>query len=94
MAKVRIQVTGKVQGVFFRQSARQQAKALKLVGWIKNLPDGSVLSEAIGTERELLEFISWCKKGPSRAQVSNTVVEWLEKADSIIPLAEEFEITG
>ncbi len=96
MAKVRILITGKVQGVFFRQSARQQAKTLKLGGWIKNLPDGNVLSEAMGVESSLLEYIAWCKTGPARAQVTNTIVEWLENKEDgfIMPLAQEFEITG
>jgi acylphosphatase len=95
MAKVRILITGKVQGVFFRHSARQQAKILELGGWIKNLPDGNVLSEVTGPETSLLEYISWCKKGPPQAQVANTVITWLENTDDglITPLAKEFNIT-
>src|SRR5580704_3013179 len=60
MTKIKVQVFGKVQGVFFRHSARQQALALHLSGWIKNLSDGSVLCEAQGEEQLLLEFIAWC----------------------------------
>ncbi len=95
MVKVRILITGKVQGVFFRQSARQQAKTLKIGGWVKNLPDGSVLSEAVGPENSILEYIAWCKKGPQRAHVSNTVVKWLENTedDTLTPLPGEFDIT-
>jgi acylphosphatase len=94
MPKVRILITGKVQGVFFRQSARQQAKSLKIGGWVKNLPDGSVLSEAAGTETSLSEYICWCKKGPPRARVTNTVIEWLNQdQSSTIPVLTDFEIT-
>ena len=94
MPKVRILITGKVQGVFFRQSAYQQANTLKIRGWIKNLPNGNVLSEALGTESSLLHYIAWCKKGPPRAQVTNTITEWLEiENDSLITtLIEEFNI--
>ena len=78
MAKIKLQVFGKVQGVFFRHSARQQAKLLNLVGWIKNLSDGSVLCEADGEKILLLEFIEWCKRGPEKAEVKNVTVQWLE----------------
>ena len=96
MAKVRILITGKVQGVFFRQSACQQAKILKIAGWIKNLPDGSVLSEAIGLKSALFSYISWCKNGSPRAQVANTIIEWLENEDSDVmtPITREFKITN
>ncbi len=89
MAKIKVRITGKVQGVFFRHSAREQAEALKINGWIKNQPDGSVLSEASGPRESLLSFIAWCKQGPPRANVEDVNVEWLEdkettnKSDSI-----------
>jgi len=85
MAKIKVQVFGKVQGVFFRHSARQQALSLGLNGWVKNLPDGSVLSQAQGTKKSLLEFIAWCKQGPQRAQVQNLEVEWLDEKDENQP---------
>jgi len=93
MAKVRIQIAGKVQGVFFRHSARQQAKTMKISGWIKNLSDGSVLCEAIGLEKSLLDFITWCKQGPPHAQVTNTVVEWLDDQKQALDPA-DFQIIG
>lgn len=93
MAKIRILITGKVQGVFFRQSASREAKKLNISGWIKNLPDGSVLSEAIGPENLLSDFISWCKKGPQRAEVTNTTVEWLNTQEDI-PAIKQFDIIG
>ncbi|MBK7888769.1 MAG: acylphosphatase [Bacteroidetes bacterium] len=53
MVAVRIIVTGKVQGVFFRQSALSKALDLKLRGFVMNQPDGSVLIEAIGEEENI-----------------------------------------
>ncbi len=69
-AHYRIIVKGKVQGVFYRASAKQEAEALQITGFAKNQPDGSVLIEAEGDEASLQEFIAWCKIGPSHAQVS------------------------
>ncbi len=96
MAKIKVQVTGKVQGVFFRHSARQQARSLNLTGWVKNLSDGSVLCQAAGPKQSLLTFIAWCKRGPQRAEVKNIEVEWLienddnqvEKDEKMLPNAD------
>ncbi len=91
MPKLRIQIIGKVQGVFFRQSAKQQAKTMNIGGWIKNLPDGNVLCEVSGNRNELLNFLDWCKQGPPRAQVQQTNIEWLDDDNLVI---EDFQITG
>ena len=63
-------VHGRVQGVFFRQSAKQQADALGLTGWVKNRPDGSVACSATGPESLLAEFEAWLRQGPPDAQVT------------------------
>lgn len=90
MAKIKVQIFGKVQGVFFRHSTRQQALSLNLTGWVKNLSDGSVLCEAEGEKKSLLELIAWCKHGPQRAEVENVTVQWLD--DSSLSQAVGFEI--
>lgn len=77
LSKIRLQIFGRVQGVFYRQSAQETAKSLNLKGWVKNLPDGSVLIEAEGERQSLTSFIAWCKQGPSRARVESVQVEWL-----------------
>jgi acylphosphatase len=78
MAKIKVQVFGKVQGVCFRHNARMHAQPLCLTGWVKNLSDGSVLCEAAGEKDALLEFIDWCKQGPEGAIVKNVSIEWLQ----------------
>ncbi|MFN7014688.1 MAG: acylphosphatase, partial [Bacteroidia bacterium] len=55
-----IQVIGKVQGVYYRQSTRDKALELSLKGTVQNLPDGSVLIHAEGSEEKIRELISWC----------------------------------
>jgi acylphosphatase len=78
MRAVKIIVTGKVQGVFFRTSAKDVAGQMKLNGFAQNKPDGSVYIEAEGAEEDLSRFIDWCQHGPPRANVSNVVVEQTE----------------
>ncbi|MEO7393862.1 MAG: acylphosphatase [Chitinophagaceae bacterium] len=70
MTSISILVKGKVQGVFYRQSAKEKALELGIVGQIKNQPDGSVFIIATGDEYQLTQFIKWCRTGPSRAVVS------------------------
>ena len=77
-ARGRIRVTGRVQGVFYRQSTLEMAQGLGLCGWVRNLPDGSVEALFEG-ERALVEqAVAWCRQGPPRAAVSSVAVEWLD----------------
>ena len=72
---ISITVKGKVQGVFFRQSAKEIANQLGIKGEIKNLPGGNVHIVATGTKEQLDSFIQWCKKGPPRASVAGVDVQ-------------------
>ncbi len=74
--RVRLNIKGRVQGVFFRASARDVARKLGLTGFVKNLPDGNtVLAEAQGPADKIQEFIKWCHQGPPAARVDNVTVE-------------------
>ncbi len=66
-----IRISGKVQGVFFRASARAEANRLGLHGFIRNEDDGSVHAEAEGDRQNLDEFLAWCRQGPPHAQVDS-----------------------
>lgn len=68
---VDIRVSGKVQGVAFRASTAQKAKALDLSGFVRNENDGSVYIEAEGDPGNLDELVEWCKKGPPAAIVKS-----------------------
>jgi len=70
MAAMRCYVTGRVQGVFFRASTRDQARQLGLVGRASNLPDGRVEVIASGPEADLAALRSWLRKGPPQAVVT------------------------
>lgn len=75
-----ILVKGKVQGVFYRASAKQKADSLNIKGFVKNLPNDQVYIEAEGNELALSEFIEWCKIGPKNAvveKVTTTLVDFV-----------------
>ena len=70
-----IQITGKVQGVFFRQSTKQKAEELGIKGWVRNQADGSVLTEIEGSQQALIVMEAWLKVGPENAKVEKLVVQ-------------------
>jgi acylphosphatase len=72
--RVSLRVRGKVQGVFFRQSAMTEARRLSLRGWVKNLDDGDVLALAEGDAAAVEQFIQWCHRGPPSARVDSVDV--------------------
>jgi acylphosphatase len=72
---ISITITGKVQGVFYRQSAKEKARELNVTGIVRNLPDESVYIIATGSSEQLQALVEWCWQGPRRAQVKNVKVE-------------------
>lgn len=67
--RVHVWVSGRVQGVFFRARAREQAVRLGLSGWVRNLGDGRVEILAEGGAAEIARFLDWCRSGPPMARV-------------------------
>jgi acylphosphatase len=67
-------VTGRVQGVFFRDSVRQQAEADGVAGWACNRGDGAVEVVFEGSADAVERLVSFCRTGPSRAEVENVEV--------------------
>lgn len=74
MKTVHLLISGKVQGVFFRESARKLAEKLNITGWIKNNEDEKVEAVISGEENDVNDFIKWCHSGPERAEVTNVEV--------------------
>jgi acylphosphatase len=70
-------ITGKVQGVYFRKTARQKAMALNLDGWVRNLPDGRVEIIAAGLKGSLDRFADWCRVGPPGAVVRGVELQFI-----------------
>ena len=71
MRRVGRTITGLVQGVGFRASTEAEATRLRLTGWVRNLPDGSVQAEAEGEPDVVQAFLDWCGKGPASARVDH-----------------------
>ncbi len=80
-------VTGRVQGVFFRQSAFEQAERLGIKGWVRNLDNGNVECVICGENDLIEQMVVWLHKGPPSAKVTNLeIVEipWEEHQDFLI----------
>jgi len=75
MKRYHMVVSGKVQGVFYRDFARREAEKLGITGYVKNLGDGNVEMVAEGNDEALKKFVSACKKGPLMAFVKNIDVK-------------------
>lgn len=73
-----IKITGKVQGVTFRETTKYVADQSGIKGFIRNEPDGSVYLEAEGEQWELDSFLEWCNDGPDRAKVESCTREEAE----------------
>ena len=75
MKRIHVWVSGRVQGVFFRQSAQQEARRLELAGWVRNLGDGRVEGVAEGAGEAVDAWVEWCRQGPPAARVDDIRVE-------------------
>lgn len=78
MICLRCLVTGRVQGVFFRESTRQEAESLGVTGSAANLPDGRVEVLACGEEPSVRALVDWLWQGPRLAEVEDVKVEEVE----------------
>ena len=73
--RAHVLVSGRVQGVFFRDSTRQEAERLGLSGWVSNTEDGRVEAVFEGEPEAVRQMIEWCESGPSSADVDDVSVE-------------------
>jgi acylphosphatase len=69
MKRVRITISGEVQGVYFRKSALEKATELGLAGWVKN-SGNAVITEVEGETLKVEQYITWCYRGPEAAVVA------------------------
>ncbi len=74
----RVVVSGRVQGVFFRDTMRREAHRHGIGGWVRNRPDGTVQAHLEGAPDAVAALVLWCRSGPRHAEVEDlevTVVE-------------------
>ncbi len=86
--RARVSISGRVQGVFFRDSAREKAEGLGLAGWVENLPDGRVEALFEGPSENVREMVDWCEQGPSQASVESVDADFEEASGDL----EGFEV--
>ncbi len=77
--RIRVIITGRVQGVGFRQAAVEKALKHGLRGWVRNLPQGHVEALAEGPVESVEAFVAWCSEGPPSASVGR--VDITEESD-------------
>ena len=75
-ARLHVLIEGRVQRVFFRAAARDEARALGLAGWVRNLADGRVEALFEGERPALEKMLAWCRQGPPNAYVERLEEEW------------------
>jgi acylphosphatase len=68
--RARVVVSGRVQGVWFRDSCRREAVARDLTGWVRNRMDGTVEAVFEGPAPAVAQLVAWCRMGPPRADVT------------------------
>lgn len=81
MTEALLQITGKVQGVFYRAGCQEEAEKLGLTGYARNMSDGSVEVLLQGDKEQIEKFIDWATSGPERAIVNNIEVRWREASE-------------
>jgi acylphosphatase len=87
-SRIHIFVSGKVQGVFFRENTRKKAAEFGLSGFVKNLQNGKVEAIFEGEKEKIEKIIQWIKKGPETARVENIEINWQDYQEEF----EDFEI--
>ena len=78
MKSYHLSIKGRVQRVFYRESAKREANRLGVTGWVKNKPDGSVELLACGKEDTVQKLVEWCKTGPPLAKVTEVTIPEVE----------------
>ena len=69
MTRVHLLIAGRVQGVYYRASAKTEADRLGVAGWVRNRADGSVELVAEGSLDAIEQLVAWCRRGPPMARV-------------------------
>jgi acylphosphatase len=75
VVRYRVLISGRVQGVFFRDTCRRLAEQSGVAGWVRNLPDGRVEAVFEGPDEEVRRLVAWARSGPRLAVVDDVAVQ-------------------
>ena len=78
LASLQATVHGRVHGVFFRAFVQRWAEQLRLTGYVRNLPDGTVEVRVEGERTQLEKMVGYLEEGPPPARVDKVVTSWAE----------------
>ena len=84
---VHLNISGRVQGVYYRASMLQEAQRLGVTGWVMNRADGSVEAVAEGWQAKIEELIAWCRRGPQGARVAAVEAQWQQPENKFVGFA-------
>ena len=79
--RVRLFISGTVQGVSYRASTQEQARKRGIIGWVRNLEDGRVEALAQGSKTPVEELVAWCRRGPPAAKVEKVALSFEHVGD-------------
>ncbi|MDD3066734.1 MAG: acylphosphatase [Candidatus Gracilibacteria bacterium] len=80
--QLELKITGKVQGVWYRDHTRKEALRLGLRGFARNEADGSVIVIAVGSKEKLQQLRKWCETGSPKSEVNSVIENWSEEEES------------
>ena len=89
MKRVRVRVSGRVQGVFYRATCARLARDAGLAGHVCNLPDGRVEAVFEGPEQDVDRLVEWCRTGPEMASVEELEIVAEQPVGAV-----EFRVSG
>ncbi|MBW3665780.1 MAG: acylphosphatase [Actinobacteria bacterium] len=80
----RVVASGQVQGVFFRDQARREARRHGVAGWVRNCPDGSVEAHVEGSPEAVAALVRWTREGPRHADVDELRVLLVDQSSDLV----------
>ncbi|MEA2037804.1 MAG: acylphosphatase [Nanoarchaeota archaeon] len=90
MKRAHLIVSGRVQGVWFRDTTNKVASKLGLKGFVRNLPDGNVEVIAEGNEEKIKKLVKFCHDGPEHADVNNVDISYEDSKDEFTTFSIRF----
>jgi acylphosphatase len=92
--RAHVMVSGRVQGVYYRSYAVDEARMLGITGWVRNIKGGSVEAVFEGESEAVQKMVSWCREGSPSSRVADVEVEWEEPTGEFSDFSVAYEYWG